>query len=304
MKLSIVIPVYNVEHTLERCVQSVLNQKFRDYQLILVDDGSTDGSREICHRLSRQEQRIQVIHQKNAGLSAARNAGIKKAKGEYITFIDSDDYIGSETLKPLMDELSIRHDYDILEYSVYEHFGRPKHMHALRLDHREYTNMHEYWYECEAYKHTYSWNKIYRRSLFYGLEFPVGKKFEDAHMLPQLLERCQTVATTSEGYYYYCYNTRGITANADGHDLNDLLQAHIKVLRDSTLLSPPDTVYYGHVLNIALDVYRDTGVVPDLPSPKEVNVQQRAGTRTPLKMKIMQTIGLKRLCQLHKLIRR
>ena len=110
MKLSIIIPAYNVEQTLERCVESVLRQKFRDYQLILVDDGSTDGSGRICDELAKRDHRIQTIHQPNKGLSAARNAGIKRAKGEYITFIDSDDYIASDTLKTLIDLLAIHHD--------------------------------------------------------------------------------------------------------------------------------------------------------------------------------------------------
>ncbi|MBR1469784.1 MAG: glycosyltransferase family 2 protein [Prevotella sp.] len=301
MKLSIVIPVYNVEQTLERCVQSVLNQKFRDYQVILVDDGSTDKSGEICDQLMRQDKRIQVIHQKNSGLSAARNAGIKKCKGEYITFIDSDDYIGTDTLKPLMDLLAIHHDYDILEYSVYEHFGRPKHMNPLRLDNREYTDMREYWYKCEAYKHAYACNKIYSRKLFSGLGFPVGKKFEDIYTLPQLLERCQTVATTGEGYYYYCYNTKGITATADGEALNNLLTAHLNILNGDSFLKPVNYAYYGHILNIALDVYEATGETPKLPLPESV-CQRQDGEKIPLKIRLMKLLGLKNLCKINTLI--
>ncbi len=301
MKLSIVIPVYNVGKTLERCVQSVLNQKFRDYQIILVDDGSTDNSGEICEQLLRQDQRIQVIHQKNAGLSAARNAGIKKAKGEYITFIDSDDYIGNDTLKPLMDLLTIHHDYDILEYSVYEHFGRPKHMKALRLDNREYADMREYWYETRAYKHSYACNKIYRRKLFDGVLFPVGKTFEDVYTLPQLLERCQTVATTGEGYYYYCYNTKGITVNADGKDLGNLLQAHLDILNGDSMLTPVSYEYYGHILNIALDTAEATGSMPSLPSPEAV-CRQLGNEKMPLKVRLMKLIGMKNLCRLNKIV--
>jgi glycosyltransferase involved in cell wall biosynthesis len=124
MKLSIVVPVYQVKSTLPRCLDSIIRQSFRDWQMILVDDASTDGSAQICDKYVRQERRIQVVHLKhNAGLSAARNAGIEKAKGDYITFIDSDDYIADDTLKLLMELLNIHPDYDILEYPVYEHFG-------------------------------------------------------------------------------------------------------------------------------------------------------------------------------------
>ena len=94
MKLSIVIPVYQVAATLSRCVESVLAQSFSDYEMILIDDGSTDGSSKICDDYAETDHRVKVIHQQNAGLSAARNAGLRVAKGAYITFIDSDDFIG------------------------------------------------------------------------------------------------------------------------------------------------------------------------------------------------------------------
>ena len=93
IKVSIIIPVYNVEKYLEECVNSILNQKIKNYEIILVDDGSTDSSGEICDKMSANNQEITVIHQKNQGLSEARNSGIKKATGEYLMFVDSDDFI-------------------------------------------------------------------------------------------------------------------------------------------------------------------------------------------------------------------
>ena len=91
MTVSVIIPVYNVKPYLERCVRSVLNQTYKDFEIILVDDGSTDGSRDLCDHFASSDQRIQVIHQENQGLSGARNTGIRQAKGEYIIFMDSDD---------------------------------------------------------------------------------------------------------------------------------------------------------------------------------------------------------------------
>ena len=303
MKLSIIIPVYNVEKTLERCVESVLKQKFRDYQVILVNDGSFDNSAKICDELTKKDRRVQVIHKQNGGLSDARNAGIKKAKGEYITFIDSDDFLASDTLKPLMDLLAIHHDYDILEYSVYEHYGRPKHMQVLRFDNREYSDVRAYWYEQKAYRHTYAWNKIYRRELFDKVKFPVGRKFEDVYTLPKLLNRCHVIATTSEGFYYYCYNDRGITAQADGNDLNDLLNAHLTVLNKHKRLMPVSYDYYVHVLNIALDVYESTGQIPQIPPAKAV-CSPFNGERCPMKIRLLKLIGMKCLCKANKLIHR
>lgn len=304
MKLTIIIPVYRVEQTLERCVTSVLQQKFRDYQLLLVDDGSPDHCPQLCDQLAKQDQRIQVIHKKNGGLSDARNTALKKAKGEYVTFIDSDDYIGENTLQPLMDLLAVHHDWDILEYSAYEHYGWTGHMQTLRLENREYNDMRRYWYDSQAYRHTYAWNKIYRRELFRNVRFPEGKKFEDAYVLPQLLDGCQMVATTSLGHYYYCYNPQGITAQADGQAINDLLQAHLNVLSGGGPLCPPDNAYYAQVLNIALDVYNATGNVPLLPNPKALGTVHTPGTGTPLKVTLMKLLGLRTLCQLNRLLHR
>ena len=93
MQLSIIIPAYQVERTLRRCVESVLCQEYRNYEIWLVDDGSTDNTPAICEELSGEDARVHVIHQANAGLSAARNAGLRRSHGEYVTFLDSDDYI-------------------------------------------------------------------------------------------------------------------------------------------------------------------------------------------------------------------
>ena len=115
MLLSVIIPVYNVEHTLERCVQSVLTQNFADMEIILVDDGSTDGSSALCDTYGNKKN-ITVIHQDNAGLSAARNTGLTVAKGRYVTFVDSDDYLDTDLYPSLMKVLQADDDIDLLEY--------------------------------------------------------------------------------------------------------------------------------------------------------------------------------------------
>ena len=301
MKLSIIIPAYNVEQTLERCVESVLRQKFRDYQLILVDDGSTDGSGRICDELAKRDHRIQTIHQPNKGLSAARNAGIKRAKGEYITFIDSDDYIHSDTLKPLMDILAIHHEYDFIEYPVDEYVGKRGKQRRLFFKQQSFSDMREYWYETQAFRHAYAWNKIYRRELFQTVKFPEGMKFEDIFTLPHLLGNCRMVATVNEGLYFYCHNPKGITETADGEALNNLLTAHLNILKGDTMLKPVSYGYYSHILNIALDVSEATGKIPELPSPESV-CQRQGGESIPLKIRLLKLIGMKNLCKINTLI--
>ena len=299
MKLSIIIPVYNVEDTLERCVRSILSQRFRDYQLILVDDGSTDQSPAVCDRLTQEDHRIQVVHmKKNGGLSSARNKGISKARGEYITFVDSDDRMGEDTLAPLMQILAVHHEYDILEYPVYIHYGNKDRQQRFFPGTNVYTDMHEYWIKGKAYQHAYAWNKIYRRTLFSDVTFPEGKIFEDVYTLPRLLRNCEAVATTNEGLYYYYDNPRGITATADGRALLDLLNAHLPVLQETYSDSKYHNLwetYYAHVLNIQMDVYEQNGgplLLPLMPA------------RSTWKLKLLHIIGLKRLCQINKCIHR
>ena len=105
MTLSVIIPVYNVEETLDRCVESVLKQRVDDMEVILVDDGAPDKCPEMCDHWAAKDQRIRVIHKPNGGLSDARNAGIDMACGDYITFVDSDDWIADNTYPPLIDQM-------------------------------------------------------------------------------------------------------------------------------------------------------------------------------------------------------
>ena len=202
MKLSIIIPVYQVEQTLRRCIDSVLSQSFSDWEMILVDDGSTDESPKICDEYVKNYDKIHVIHKQNGGLSDARNVGIEHAKGTYITFVDSDDYLGDDTLKKVMRLMEIHPDYDILEYPIYEHFTLMDNEHQLLFDNHEYTDIKEYWHEEKAYTHTYACNKIYRKELFRNVRFPVGKLFEDVYTFPLLLKEAKMVATTAQGMYF------------------------------------------------------------------------------------------------------
>ena len=139
-----------------------MEQTFADYEVILVDDGSPDGCPRLCDEWSARDRRISVIHQSNGGLSAARNAGIDRAKGEYITFIDSDDFIARDTLDSVMSRMG---DNDLVEYPLWCFYGAP-HQHLLSFTNAEYTNTGDYWLSTEAYRHCYACNKVYRRRLF------------------------------------------------------------------------------------------------------------------------------------------
>lgn len=298
MLLSIIVPVYKVEQTLERCVDSILHQTYHQWEMILVDDGSPDNCPSICNRYAMKDYRIRVIHQPNSGLSAARNAGIKIATGEYITFVDSDDYVCKDTFLQLMNIVSTQPDIDILEYPMTQIYKHSKRCKQLNFIPQKYHDMLNYWLIGKAYLHTYAWNKIYKRTLFGQVSYPINTVFEDVHTLPLLLKLCKCVATTNKGLYYYCNNPQGITAMAQGKELNQLLQAHIDVLKNPELAYRKGFVtYYAHVLNIQLDVYEQTGDIPILP-PFHRNEEKNI----PIKIKLLNLIGLQHLCQLNQFI--
>lgn len=291
VKLSIIIPVYRVEATLDRCLQSVVSQKFRDFELILVDDGSPDKCPQMCDEWARRDQRIRVIHKENGGLSDARNAGLSVAKGEFVTFVDSDDFLAPETYEQTMPLAS---HADIVEYPFFWHYGA-KDQHVCPLDCRTYDDAADYWLRGNAYEHTYACNKLFRRTLFEDVSFPVGKVFEDAWTLPRLLRKARRVVTCGKGLYYYCYNQQGITAQAGGQELALLLEAHQQILPTWC-----DDRYYMHVLNIQLDVCRLTGAAPVLPK-RRVNPLKRGLTATQsIKAIILNSFGIKGLCKINK----
>ena len=287
MKLSIVIPVYRVETTLDRCVESVVMQDYDDFEIILVDDGSPDRCPQLCDEWAQRDPRISVIHKANGGLSDARNAGIDVAKGDFLTFIDSDDHIAPGTLSQLM---PLTAEADLIEYPVCEF---PKTSYLLHLTSHFYTNPDEYWLQTKAYEHTYAWNKFYRRTLFADIRFPKGKVFEDAYTLPCLLRLQPRIMTTNRGAYYYYRNPNGITATATGNELRMLLDAHL------TSGMPVDDSYYRHLLNIQLDVYRLTGDHPRL-QPRRLKLQ--GNLKQILKAITLNTLGIKGICKLHKVI--
>jgi glycosyltransferase involved in cell wall biosynthesis len=203
--LSIVVPVYNVSQYLADCLKSILSQTFQDYEVILVDDGSTDDSGIQCDAFAASDERVLVIHQQNQGLSAARNAGIRLAKGKYICFIDSDDEYGTTTV--LEDNLKILKKYPDADFLQFPH--------AHCQDGAETV-----WYFnkdaiCEGNAAVFEncgmgvissmtvWDKIFKRTIFDQCLFPEGRFFEDAWFLYDILPKCHQVVCTSKGYYRY-----------------------------------------------------------------------------------------------------
>lgn len=203
-KVSVIVPVYNVEKCIYKCIESILNQTFTDFELILVDDGSTDDSGIICDEYATKDSRISVIHKKNSGLSEARNYGIVAANGEYLSFIDSDDWVEEDFLKVLY-ENAIKYRAEIVAvnlHKVYDNGAESKlHIEEACYSGKEVLN-------CLYGKHSIymnvACNKLYKRTLFDNIRYPVGKTHEDGFTTYKLLNLCNKVYLSDyDGYCYY-----------------------------------------------------------------------------------------------------
>ena len=214
MTLSVVVPVYNVEKHLVHCIETVVAQELTDYEIILVDDGSTDRSAVLCDELQqRYPDILKVIHQANGGLSAARNSGIEVARGEYITFVDSDDVLSPDTLQPNLQYLVEHPEVDMLEYPVEVHADSPKAYHLSFPDETQTTDVFADWVRREGYNHCYAWNKIYRAHLWHEVRFPVGEFYEDTAVMPHIVKRCRAIRYSGYGCYRYIMHPGTITTS-------------------------------------------------------------------------------------------
>lgn len=204
--ISIIVPVYNVERYLERCVDSILGQIFNDYELILIDDGSRDRSGAICDRYANLDNRIKVIHKTNGGLSSARNAGLDVAQGEYVGFVDSDDWIAAEMydelLRLLKDSGSDVAACGCVETAVFTMQAAGKNVTACFAGKAILQN---YLLEgARSLPGAYSvCRNLYRRALFEGIRFPVGKLSEDISTNYKVLSRAQRMVISQKEMYFY-----------------------------------------------------------------------------------------------------
>lgn len=213
MKLSIVIPVYNTERYLVRCVQSVIAQKVDDCEILLIDDGSTDRSGALCEELGGQYGYVNVIHQPNGGLSMARNRGIEAARGEYITFVDSDDELCLNTLKENMDFLLAHPEVDMLEYPVEVHAESTEAYMLTFADETQAADVFADWIRREGYRHCYACNKIFAARVWKEIRFPDGLYFEDVAIMPDVIRQCRCVHYSSYGCYRYIMQPGSITTS-------------------------------------------------------------------------------------------
>ena len=294
MKLSIIIPLYNNENTLGRCLKSVLSQYLYKCEIIIVDDGSTDNSGFLADEWARKDARISVIHKKNGGPSDARNYGLERMNGDYVTFVDSDDELSPNTLEPLLNILHNHPEYDILEYSVLQNPGEHDET-FIDLGNHNYPYALD-WLMTNGTRHCWIWNKIFKSNLFTQLRFPDNiLRFEDMWMMNKLLALNPHIATTSQGEYRYYRNNNGLMAS--NSNFTDLLTNQMNIVRTHNIDIRERRWHrlYMDMYDIQLYVYLQTGNIL-IPSQKVVPSMKYNGIQGLIKSLALDIFGLKYSC--------
>lgn len=202
--ISVIVPIYNVEKYLARCVDSIVNQTYKNLEIILVNDGSPDLCPQMCDDYAEKDSRIKVVHKKNGGLSDARNAGMAVAKGEYISFIDSDDYVSDDFFECLLDVMN-KENSDIAECSVvkfYEDNRFDEFSDDLSVKTYDTQNAMSALIAENPF-HQHVWNKLYKTELVKDIPYAVGKLNEDEFWTYQVFGRANKVARLNKTMYYY-----------------------------------------------------------------------------------------------------
>lgn len=218
-KISIIVPVYNVEDYIEKCIKSILNQVFTEFELILVDDGSTDNSGKICDKYAEKDNRIIVIHKENGGISSARNIGLNIAKGEYIAFVDSDDYINKNMYHTLYN-LIIKTQSDIAMCN-YKTISKDE---EVNLNEDQIINSHDIkcinniqylnnLYGKDKVKYIVMWNKLYKNEIFRKLRFKDSRIEEDEFIIHHVLYLSDKIVYIDKNYYYYMQRNNSIVGS-------------------------------------------------------------------------------------------
>lgn len=228
--LSIIVPVYNVENYLTQCVDSILNQPFSDFELILIDDGSPDNCGAICDDYASQDNRVIVIHKNNGGLSSARNAGIDIATGAYLSFIDSDDFISEDYYQANMAYL-LSHPWIDMTIMQVCYFDNKKNIINKNVEQEYLGNFISVGYLFSNDYICSSWINIYKKEVFDSIRFPNGKIFEDGYILPEIASVIKNIFVSKDGIYFYRQRENSIMRKMRSEkDWQDILESHLRML--------------------------------------------------------------------------
>ena len=236
--ISVIVPVYNVKKYISECIDSILAQTYNYFELILVDDGSKDGSGDICENYGKKDERIRVFHKENEGLSSARNKGIDEAVGEYICFVDSDDTLRADYLEKLYNAITVdKSDISICDIQATklseENLQKKVIFKMTSADAKK-------WLYDERTKEyvlmVVAWNKLYSSKIFEGIRYPEGKLHEDEFMIGLVLSKASVISFVPEKLYIYRDNTSGITSDVNRFNIRhfDVIDAYAERINCAT----------------------------------------------------------------------
>lgn len=240
--ISVIVPVYNVEKYLERCVKSIAAQTYKDLEILLIDDGSTDKSGKMCDDFQQTDSRIKAFHKQNGGLSDARNYGIEHSAGEFISFVDSDDYIDEKMLETLH-RLITENDADLAVCSAMDVFEGKEVTQVKEIKEFNLNKVESYKYMLRGDGIPSACNKLYKRQTVGDVRFPVGKLYEDGFFTPQILKKVEKTAVTSKPMYYYFRRADSITTKPFRKGDLDVIEAYDKCVKQVKELCPEALPY-------------------------------------------------------------
>lgn len=271
-KVSIIVPVYNVEKYLKRCVDSLIEQSYKNLEIILVDDGSKDNSFSICKEYESKDSRVRIFHKENEGLGLTRNYGIEKSTGEYITFVDSDDYLTLDAVETMVEKAAVT-NADVVVANM---FYKDKEMKVMMEERLYYGDdikniiINHMMGDCGKKKDAFSYTataKLFKKELFIknNLRFPSERKliWEDLAFSVDVYPRCEKVYIFHKAIYYYCFNEGTLTHTYKPNKLNLVMELYHYMGEKIQILNLPieaqyrlDTNFIGHIRTcIKLEVF-------------------------------------------------
>lgn len=224
--VSVIVPIYNVEDYLLTCIKSILNQTYTNIEVILVNDGSTDKSLDICKKIIRNDSRVRLISKKNGGLSEARNFGIDEALGEYYLFVDSDDYIKEDMIEKMVIAMNKERNIDLVICNY-----------TSEGDFKNEDNKSFRWTQNDFWKNYYgpnyvacvvAWNKLYKKELFNNLRYKIGKLNEDEFIIQYIIEQCRSITFLNDQLYFYRLRKNSITHSTNMEKAADQVDAFLE----------------------------------------------------------------------------
>ncbi|MBR4710799.1 MAG: glycosyltransferase family 2 protein [Clostridia bacterium] len=223
--ISVIVPVYHVEPYLRQCVDSILDQTYRDIEILLIEDGSPDRCGEICDEYGRNDDRVKVYHTENRGLAAARNLGLREAAGEYIGFVDSDDWIEADMYEVLLRLLEkTGADVSVCDF-IQEPVSFKKDFYPVDTVLHGTDTINALFTKAVNYT---VWNKLYRREIFRGILFPDGKNYEDVAAMHRIMHKASGVAVIPAVKYHYRIRDESITKIYSAKNLMDYADAYLE----------------------------------------------------------------------------